>query len=175
MRRALIALLVLLLLLGCTGCSFGKGNSMETAVFYYLRNSDPNDLPNQVIESETRETPGHSGDLNYLLSLYLQGPLDQELESPFPNGCELVSVIQLDDTLCVTLDSSLTELEDIRLTLACACMAQTCFSMVETEQVQIRAAAPDLSESISMTFSKDSLLLSDDGASVPQSNNDESQ
>lgn len=175
MRRTLTLFLVLLLLLSFPGCHSGKSSVMEPVTFFYLCRSDPNDIPDQVISSEIREASGHSGDLNYLLSLYLHGPLDQELKSPFPAGCELVSVIRLENTLCVTLDSSLTTLKDMRLTLACACLAKTCFSMADTDQVQIRAAASDYSESINITITKDSLLLEDNGASAPQSDSDEPQ
>ena len=81
------------------------------------------------------------------------------LHSPFPSGLVLRSVEQDGGNLHVELSASLTMLTGTDLTLACACLAQTCFSLTEAETVTISSDGLGF---VSMTLTRDSLLLVDD-------------
>ena len=160
MKKILILLLVLSITMGLLGCVFSS-NIIEPVEFYYQTNSSPDSIPQQVIGSEVREATGHRNDLNYLLSLYLQGPLDPDLKSPFPPGCRLLSITWNGDTLVLTLNSTITSLDHMQRTIAGACIAKTCLSLTDIAQVQVKAAAPEQSDSMDMIITSDNLLLED--------------
>ena len=164
MKRLLLILLILSMTAAILGCSFNDSDILEPVEFYYRLVIDETQVADTVIGSETREAAGHSGDLNYLLSLYLQGPLDETLIAPFPRGCKLQRITWEPDTLCVTLDSSITSLKNMDRTLACACIAKTCFSLTEIAQVRIVAAGTEDTESIDITIGVDDLVLRDNAA-----------
>ena len=157
MRKIIALMLAVFLLFSLTGCL----ETTDTATFYYARHEDSYlyGLDNGVISGEERDVTGHRGDLKYLLTLYLHGPTMEYLHSPFPSGLMLRSVERVDDTLHVELSASLTMLTGTDLTLACACLAQTCFSLTDAEAVTISSEGLGF---VSMTLTRDSLLLADD-------------
>lgn len=163
MKRALSLTLVLIVILNLCGCFFSRNGIKEPVTFYYARASSEfvYGAEDGVIASETREASGHKNDLRYLLRLYLQGPSDQNLQSPFPAGTGLLLAEAQDGTLTVTLSSAFTKLKDLDLSIACACLAQTCFGLTDTEEVVILAEAAEGSDTIHVTISKDSFLLED--------------
>lgn len=163
MRKRICLILAALLLLRLCACSF-VSSGREPVEFYYLRSSFVYGAEDGVITSETRESSGHEGDLEYLLSLYLRGPLDEKLVSPFPD-CQIVEIRWDSKTLRLTFDAPFAQLEDIDLTLACACLAKTCFGMTDVRQVRIDAAAPDENSTVNITIDRDSLILEDN--SIP--------
>ena len=158
MRKIIALTLCLLLLVGLTGCM----EAADNVTFYYVRYNDSYTYgqPNAVIAGEYRDVTGHSQDLNYLLTLYFHGPTMEYLRTPFPNGMSLRSVELVGDTLYVHTSSSLTLLRGTDLTLACACLAQTCFDLTD-EAASVTITADGLSY-VSMTLSRDSIMLMDD-------------
>ena len=157
MRKIIALTLAVLLLIGLTGCIAID----ETATFYYARFEDSYlyGMDNAVIAGEYRDVSGHSGDLKYLLTLYFHGPTTEYLRSPFPSGLVLRSVDRVDQTIHVELSASLTMLTGTDLTLACACLARTCFSLTDAQSVTISSDGLGF---VSMTLTRDSLLLVDD-------------
>ena len=157
MRKIIALVLAALLLMGLTGCV----DSADTAVFYYSRydNAYLYGQDNAVIAGEYRDVTGHRQDLKYLLTLYFHGPTMEHLRSPFPSGMSLRSVERRQGTLYVELSASLTMLTGTDLTLACACLAKTCFALTDAEAVTISAHGLGF---VSMTLTRDSLMLSDD-------------
>ena len=161
MKRLLLTILALAMAAAMLGCNLSDSDILEPVEFFYRLVTDETQATDTLIGSETREAAGHSGDLNYLLSMYLQGPLDETLTAPFPRGCKLQRVTWEQDTLCVTLDSSITTLKNMDRTLACACIAKTCFSLTEISQVRIVATGTESTDSLDMTIGRDDLLLRD--------------
>lgn len=161
MKRFFSLFLILLLLAGLNACAIQGSDIIEPVEFYYLRADYVYGGADGVIAAETREASGHAGDLPYLLALYLRGPLDSSLEAPFPTSSKLLSFYLDGETLSVTLDSTFASLENMELTLACACFARTCFALADVAQVQITALTPDDTPSLDITISADSLLLED--------------
>lgn len=164
-RMTLLLLILCLLLCGCG--SSGK----ESVEFFYLRTSYVYGSEDGVIAAETRE---HSGSLEYLLSLYLRGPLDDGLKSPFPVGCEILEVRQESKSLQLTLDQSLSRLKDLDRTLACACLAKTCFGLTDAQEIRISSGSPE-ENLFSITISRDSLILEDNSSLPAQTVPEESQ
>ena len=101
-------------------------------------------------------------DLNYLIAMYLRGPQNEALRSPFPAGCRLEKVYTDDNTLYVRLSSEFTTLENIDLTLACASLAKTFLTMTGLDHICIDAASSE--KSIHMILDKDSILFADHSA-----------
>lgn len=178
MKRKLILFLIPALLccfLGCSSEATGTTANTNTVEFYYQRTSYIYGASDGVIASETREIANRISTLPYLLSLYLRGPLDEDLTAPFPAGTKLLNVTQDGSTLCVTLDSTFSNLKNMNLTVACACIAKTCFSLADVTQVQIRSIAPENADSVNVVISIDSMLLYDNSALTQQSATEESQ
>ena len=173
MKRILCLCLTLLLLGVLLGCD--AGNADGNVDFYYQRVSYVYGADDGVIAAESREVSERSNTLTYVLSLYLRGPLDADLKAPFPTSTKLLSVTQDGSTLCVTLDSTFTALKNMELTIACSCIARTCFSLADVTQVQIRSIAPNSADSVNMVISVDSLLLEDNSGLPPQTVTEESQ
>ena len=156
MKKTVALLLAACLALALCGCSREDG----TAMFYYTRYPDDYlyGMENGVIAGEYRDITSHSDDLKYLLTLYFHGPTLETLRTPFPSGMGLYSVEWSGNTLVIETTSSLTVLTGTDLTLACACLAKTCFSLTDAEAVTIYAGGLGY---ISMTLTRDSLILYD--------------
>lgn len=164
MKRALTFLLILSLLL--TGCSLANHNVKEPAEFYYPRVCTRPDeyrtyFSEGAIGSEIREASGHTDDLYYLLSMYLRGPLDPQLVSPFPVGCALVNAQQDGSELTVSLTSGASLLSDLDLSMACACIAKTCMSLTDAQTVRIESLGINNQVLFEFTITADSFLLED--------------
>lgn len=157
MRKLICFLLAGLLALSMTGCTNGSTDS--EVPFYYPRAEFDHGTPDGVMATEIREVSGHDQELRYLMALYLQGPTDPELRIPFPDGTVLVELLQEDGTVTVTLSSGITRLEDIDLTVACACLAETCFANSDAQQVNIQSLVSTNGLSVDVTFTRGNLLL----------------
>lgn len=162
MKQLLCLTLALLMFTGFFGCHYSEsGDILEPVEFFYPRNPDhyvygTND---GVFAAEIREASGHAGDLNYLLTMYLYGPQDTTLRSPFPAGCKPEIIRQEDDILYLVISSQFAELDSLSLTVACASLTKTCLSMTDVRQVSINSTSAD--KSIHITMDADSLLMSD--------------
>jgi len=108
----------------------------EQALFYYCNTEFLHDTQDSVIVSEKRDISAHSGDLPFLISLYLMGPLEKEYVSPFPAGVKLIDTQISADSLTITLDE-INNLSDYEYTLACACMALTCMELSAVKMVTV--------------------------------------
>ena len=160
MKRLVSLLLIIALCLPLCACT-----SPNTVTYYFLREPEEYQygVADGVMVGESREAAGHVDDLRYLLILYLHGPVSDNLSSPFPAGTKLVELTREDDSLTVQLTSMFTVLEGTDLTLACACLARTCFALTDVQSVTILAMGR---ETVSMTMERDNLLLVDES---PQS------
>ena len=160
MKKIISLLLCLSTGLLCA-CGIQKGDDSVQTPFYYLRDPDAYvyGSPEGVISFEHRDITGHKDELNYLLMLYLKGPLDEALESPFPEGCSILQTNERNGRLSVMLNSSFTTLKGMELTLACVCMARTCFSLTDAQSIRITAKAADGTIPIDETITINSLLL----------------
>ena len=164
MKKIICILIVFLLCF--SGCHLGR-ESQQNVQFYYLRNADNfvYGSSDGVVTYEERDATGYEQDIRYLLTLYLQGPVDETLESPFPAGCKLKDIALEADQISLLLNSNLTTLKGIDMTLACVCLAQTCFSMTNVQSVRIMAESFDGRIGVDQTIHINSLLLED----LPQS------
>lgn len=161
--KRLIGLIPIILLTFClTACQYNdSGDILEPVEFFYPRNSADYvyGSADGLIAAEVREASGHVDDLNYLIAMYLQGPQDDGLRSPFPAGCRLEKVHTEDNTLYIRLSSELTTLENTDLTLACASLAKTFLTMTSFDYISIDAASDE--KSIHVILDEDAIVFAD--------------
>lgn len=132
MKQLLCLILCLLLLCGCQS----HNDKDNTVAFYYCQANHTTILEESIVLPEYREISASPLDLRNVLSLYLIGPLDEDLVSPF-RGMKLVSVTTQDSHLFLELSCNDRSLTDIGFSLACACLTMTCLELAEVSQVSI--------------------------------------
>ena len=161
MKRIICLILALHLFL-LTGCHYNDGGGiLEPVEFYYPRTSESflYGTDSGVFAAEAREASGHTGDLNYLISMYLRGPQGENLRSPFPADCTLEEIRIGGSTLNIVLSEAFTQLEGTELTLACAGLAQTFLPISGMQRLRIDAAAGE--KTFTIILFRDSMLLAD--------------
>ena len=156
--------LIALLAFALSGCSSAFSGSSDNVDFYYLRVCKTQDdyqtyFSEGAFGTESRDMSGHLNDLEYLLTMYLQGPLDPQLRSPFPAGCSLIDVRMEGQKLIVYLSSGASLLDDLDLNVACACLAQTCMELANVNSVHIESRSTSNTVLFSTTITADNLLL----------------
>jgi len=158
MKRFLVFLIALSVLLALGAC---REESDEGYVFYYLHNGDVTIRPpaDSSLVPEIRDTASTNPEIAYLLRLYLEGPVTENLVSPFPDGTILISVSQEGSTLSMVLSEEYSTLSDIHLTLAGACLSSTCFALSDAEEVAVESGEK------TYIYTRDSFTLTDDSAS----------
>ena len=157
MKKLISFLLAGFLVLSLSGCV--KGPKDSQVAFYYRRAEFDYGTPDGIMARELHDVSGHTDDLRYLLALYLQGPSDQELVLPFPDGTILVDMLQEESTVTVTLFSPSTQLSDIDLNIACVCLAETCFAISDAQQVHIQSLASISGKAVDTTITRGNILL----------------
>ena len=152
MKRLFALCLALLLLSGCVGRT-PDGHSMT---FYYPRKNYISNVTEGVMGSENREAA--EKDLEYLLRLYLLGPLDEGLITLYPQNTQLLEVKTSGTTLIITLSDTGNRMTSAAFTLAGACLAETFFA--DYTAITVRSGDRDV------TFRPSSLVFQDESATL---------
>lgn len=136
MKRFFIAIFVVCLSVSLCACAY---ESEESYSFYYLRSEETIDYGSVhgLIAPVEREIAGQNAGVNYVLRLYLEGPLSEEFVSPFPAGTYLRTTYWEDNILTIVLSEEFSTLTNIQATLAGACLCATCHELTGAEQIQI--------------------------------------
>ena len=150
-RLIAVFLLAVLMLAGCS--------TKVTAPFYYCRSDFQTDPIESLIESENRDITGHEYQLDFLISLYLMGPSNKDLVSPFPADTQLQKSQVSGNSLTIEL-TDMDMVSDSAFTVASACMALTCFEISHYETVTITSG------SRSVTLDPGTLTLYDSGIPI---------
>ena len=155
MRKLLRLLLSLLIIFSLIGCESEDTQTESPYLFYYLRADILYGAEDSVISSEYCEW--ENTDADTLLEQYFLGPHSEHLVTPFPSGTKLLSVKKSDDSLLVYVNNTFEKLTELEYTLACACLARTCFSLYNITEITIRVEGSDNS----ITLNNKSLTLVD--------------
>lgn len=135
MKNRLLVLLLLALFL--TGCTVSAPGSKDSVAFYFPRNDFHTGAEDALVSSELRDLAGHTDDLTYCLKMYLVGPTDDRLEASFPKNTRLLSIEQQEETLIVILSDGGQPMQEIRFTVAAACLAKTFLPRVDASQLTV--------------------------------------
>jgi len=139
MRQFLAFIMVFICLISLVGCKSSEDTEDNSVIFYYRRaeytyNSDEN-----VVMAEKRELNNDRYELSYLLSLYMLGPTDERLISPFPSQTTLQEIVYEENAIAVTLSDFDSAISDSHFTIAAACLAMTIFELTEYETVTVNS------------------------------------
>ena len=168
MKRVLCLLLCGCFLMALCGCSVSSSISGEPVSFYYRRAEFQYHSSENVIVPEQREISGQGGDLNYLVTLYLVGPLDDSLILPFPKGTKLLALEESEGRLLLTISDNAETLSDSAFSLACTCLALTCISISDACEVTIVCGERTI------TITSDNLILTDNITGLPETTEESS-
>ena len=154
MNRILACFLAAALVLSFSGC---KTQDSGDVTFYYSRSPEQYQYyaGDGVIRTEMRTLSGHRQDLQYLVGLYLAGPLDESLISPFPKSIHLLSVEQTGSAVHIELTDQSRIMSDSEFSLACACLTMTCTQFTGCDSVTV------ISGDRTITMNADSILFMD--------------
>jgi len=163
MKKLFTAFLAFFLLLSLFGCGAESNPDEDAILFYYPRVSGEYEYgaSDGVISFEERDPAGHRNNLRYLLTLYLLGPVDESLVSPFPDGCQILDLKREETEVTITFNSSLLTLKDMDLTLACVSLAHTCFGLTDAQTIRIISESIDGQTIIDETITRQHLLMED--------------
>ena len=162
MKRCVHLVLAVLLLVLCCGCKKQTNDIQLPTNFYYRSNPVNYNHSNGVIAAETREGSGYDQNLEGLIELYLQGPLDVAYLSPFPANVHVEELVSNDSVLQITLSSNFSNLSGHSLTIACACLSKTVIDLTQCDTVQISAFESDLAGNKFIEMKSDSFLFLDE-------------
>ena len=171
MKRFLLLLLVVLLLFASVGCKQNNADFLEPVSFYYCNDIAADDPSSNafynIFVAETHEGAGYTNNLHALLTLYVQGPIDEALVSPFPTGLRIVSVSENDSGVSIVVSNEMASLTGLDLTIACTCLYMTVVESSSYDSVQISAESVLLDEHEVITMMQDLLILTDETHTVP--------
>ena len=144
--------------------SFPYEHIQDPVTFYYPRSSFDYGVGDGVFGAEQRDVGGRQNDLGYMLALYLEGPMNQDLIAPFPGKSlpRILTLKQAGNTLVILLTDLGDSMTDGEFSLACACLTKTCLEMTNVQAVQITSGE----RSVRMTPAN--LIFFDESASVTQ-------
>lgn len=152
---------IVLLFCAC-GSSSQYSDPKEPVNFYYCIQSNDNNKTSKLINAEVREALGHKDDPEYLISLYLSGPISYPFSSPFPTGVSLQDITIKDKNADITLSSHIAKLSDFNATLAYACLVMTVGEILDVETVTIRAKDSLINDSPFITLNVNSFAFNAD-------------
>ena len=130
MKRIFFLCLIALLLMGC---QVREQEPVDSYQFYYPRVHVLYGSDQGVFLPEARDASLMERDMASILTNYLQGPQSPELYSPFPEGTHLTRVEQKGNALYVGLSKPFFDLKDMKMTLACTALSQTCFNLTSVQ------------------------------------------
>ena len=167
MKQLTAAILLTLLLFALLGCSSQDSEYIEPVNFYYCNDLDSKEDFENIFVAEVREGVGYVENKPALLSLYLSGPQNGRLISPFPAGTALISVQKTGDMLQIVFSDHLAQLTGLDLTIAATCISLTVFELYPCAQVEISCEGALLDEQVSLTMFAEDLVLVDEAYTMP--------
>ena len=158
MKRTLCILICVIMLFLLAGCQAPDNNLVR---FYYCRNPQSNFYfeEDSVIHAELRDLAGHRKDLQYMLGLYLAGPMDEDLITSFSKQTRLLSVQQEGDNILIELSDHTKALSDSDFSLFCACLTLTCMDFIQCQSVTVSSGDRTVAMNQSNIILQDTLPL----------------
>lgn len=163
MKQWICSFLIIASILCLCGCDTDTDN--PSVNFYYVRNVYSYGAQDSVVVAEVYSAADYS-DVKEILGVYLTGPQDVALASPFPDGTEVLEYTYNNTTAHITLSSHIAALSKVNQVLACACMARTVMELTGVETVNFQSDSSNFTRMEPITISKDSVVLYDNYTST---------
>ena len=164
MKRTLCLLLSLLLLLSLCACTEPEVPDLDLFQpfdFYYRTAEVDFDSGSGPIRAETRDLGENGMSDEALIALYLGGPEDETLVSPFPAQTRLKSIQSGATLLRVVLSEEYAQLQGVDASIADACLAKTLLALGSFRRIRISSVDEKGAELRSVVLEEDDILLSD--------------
>lgn len=163
MKRRICFLMCAVILLSLAACVSTPADTPQDPVkFYYPRTEFLYGKSNGVIGWEVRSGDIFQDDLALMFDSYLKGPSTDTLRNPFPKSLKFLDYSWNKGTLSLAFSREINFLKGVELTLACTCIAKTCFDLTDADSVQIMSGGT--TEETVMTIYRDHVLTFDDTA-----------
>lgn len=170
MKRILcISLLSIILLSLCTACKTLNKASEQMVYpveFYYRRTSIDYGTEDGVISAQTVDIGTSDLEYSELLQQYLDYPVEEGLESPFPKQTQILSINTGNNVITVQLGGAYAGLTGIQATIADACIAKTLLSYTEAEKILLLITDEAGQTVRSKKIAECDVLLFDDSSST---------
>ena len=147
-----------ILLLACLFCLHGCTEKEEPVIFYYPQAEVSYHSDIGVIASETREALSRDDSLGYLLSFYLEGPIDPTLQLPVPEGTQVLRMMPYESGIALIMSQEFAQLEGIDLTVACTSISRTCFDLTDLQEITFSVVTQ---KNVIRIVHRDSIVLTD--------------
>ncbi len=162
MKRIICIAIVIMLAIQISGCASKDTDEIpEAANFYYVTEETEYHSKDGFISSEKKDVENEIDDLTSLVNLYLTGPKEAHLKSPFPQNTVVRNITHKNSIFSITLSNEFSQLTGFDLSVACACLTLTIQEFADANLVQISAENAELDGNKSITMSTDSLVLFD--------------
>lgn len=155
MKRIVAIILSTALIFSFSSCGNKGGKSSDSVTFYYIRSEYEYNSDENVIVAETRNLSGSRDDLSYLLTLYMLGPIKENLVSPFPSRARILDIKEADTGITITLSGTDTLLSDSKFSLAAGCLAMTVLGIKDCGAVSVYSGER------SITLTRENIILND--------------
>lgn len=160
MKYLKVIVLILCALTVFSGCALGPQSQQQTANFYYLCKEPVYGTEDGYIRAEPRETEGMLSEQE-ILSIYLTGPISEDLVSPFPEGSTILQYENNGSIIDVTVSPHFRELKGIQLVAAGGCLAKTAMALTDCDTVILSVKGGFENMSGPLTFHKNNMIFSD--------------
>jgi germination protein M len=123
MKRVVAVLLALSVLLGGCGVTQSQTGDEAQVQFYYAVRDTEQLTGALAVRDESRNLRAYT--LSELLESYFQGPTSEDLVSPFPEGTKVLSAMETDQGLKLTMSEAFFTLQGVDMSVATCCLTQT--------------------------------------------------
>lgn len=155
--RKLLIIITLLCLVLCLGCS-EKPEPKDPVHLYYSK-AEISFEELGVVSFEVRESSELTAE--EIIRLYLAGPTEQGLISPFPDDTSLISIHVEDQSVTVTLSDTYASLSGYPLAIANCCLYKTVSSLTGLKTVIICCETKALGNDVRMQLTEQDFVLVD--------------
>lgn len=155
-------MLMLSLIPAFSSCADNPRSTTRTVVYYYRTTEAVFGSENGVVTGEIRDATGHAEDYKFLIEQYLNGPVSNDLISPFPAGITLEELNIDSNKVQIMLSPHLALLSGSELMTACACLTNTLTEMTGLQTVQISSEGGLLNGMEVLTLTGDSFTYWDE-------------
>ena len=164
-RTRFLCLILLLLLCGCNE----QHSPQEPVRFLYPNAQLRYGTADGAFSYEIRE--GAALQLEELLSLYLRGPVTDDLSQPFPDSVSVAQLRVEDRQAVLVLSDEYAELSGLSLSVANTCLSVTVMELTNTDSVRISCLSKSLDGEREVLLTKQSIILYDESVGSSSENN----